>query len=307
MAIINSVGVGNGSKSVGEFTYRNVRGRTVASKRVLKNSSNSAAQGNQRSLFASLSKFLTAYDCYVFNAFSKTRYGSRRNRAAKELKSLSAFVRSVYETLTASGVPLNLVWNWFARAMSAARAAADDGGADAAAIRSTLLQSSDIGVSVSGVSFSANLIGDNRSGYLVNFAVDKCGTELLEIIRAKRPAWAALSDAEVLRRAFSVASYAIATNGRGVSLGEVLAVDAPVSDDITPIGSYVTTDFNLLLNVPVTNDEVDDFGLNGVVNYGDRVYVFNILKFLGQPVNLTFDVAFNTVADTDTAIYPIEP
>lgn len=39
MAVINSVGVGHGSKSVGEFTYRSARGgRTIAARRVIETS-----------------------------------------------------------------------------------------------------------------------------------------------------------------------------------------------------------------------------------------------------------------------------
>lgn len=307
MALINSVGVGNGSKSVGEFTYRSVRGRTIASKRVLKNSSNSAAQGNQRSLFAALSKFLTAYDCYVFNSFSKTRYGSRRNRAASDLKLLSPYVRSVYEALTADGVPLNVLWYWFARAMSAARDASNSGDNGTEAIGSALLQSSDTGVSVAAIELAPNLVDDVRTGFIVRFAVDKCGTELLEIIRAKKPAWASLSDGEVLRRAFTVSAYTISQSGRAYSLGEISAKSAPSADAITPIGSYVTPGFQLLLNVPITAAEIEHFGLPEGVETDERVYSFNVLKFLGQPVNVTFDVAFSTVQKTDEAIFPIEP
>lgn len=39
MAIINSVGVGRGEKSVGEFTYRRARGgRTIAARRIIETS-----------------------------------------------------------------------------------------------------------------------------------------------------------------------------------------------------------------------------------------------------------------------------
>lgn len=307
MAIINSVGVGNGSKSVGEFTYRNVRGRTVASKRVLKNSSNSAAQGNQRSLFAALSKFLTAYDCYVFNAFTKTRYGSRRNRAASVLKSLSPYIRTTLEDMIENGTPINLVWFWFAQAMTHAYRKAQDGPADESAINSSLIQSSDVGMSIVAIDLDFNTVEDVRRGHLVNFTIDKCGAELLEIIRSKKPTWASLSDSEVLRRAFTVSAYTINQDGRSYSLGEISSDAAPSPEAITPIGSYVTPSFNLLLNVPITAAEIEHFGLPDTVQANQRVYSFNILKFLGQPVNLTFAVAFDTVGNSDEAIYPFEP
>lgn len=306
MAIINSVGVGNGSKSVGEFTYRNVRGRTVASKRVLKNSSNSAAQGNQRSLFAALSKFLTAYDCYVFNAFTKTRYGSRRNRAASEIKALSPYIRSVYERLTADGTPITLVWYWFAQAMSAASRAVEGNERDAAAISASLLQGSDVGVSVESVDIRTNEGAGERQGFFVNFVLDKCGAELLEIIRSQKPGWASLSDAEALRRAFAVTAYAINQDGRGYSLGEFVPNDTPTADSITQMGSFVTPDFNLLLNVPVTAAEIMHFGLPDAVKANQRIYSFNVLKFLGKPVNVTFAAAFSALSETDQAVYPIE-
>lgn len=307
MALINSVGVGTGSKSVGEFTYRSVRGRTIASKRVLKNSSNSAAQGNQRSLFAALSKFLTAYDCYVFNAFSKTRYGSRRNRAASEIKALSPYIRSSYEDIIAGGTPINLVWYWFAQTMAAAYRAAGDDAPDADAINASLLQGSDVGVSVISTDIQSNMVDDVREGFFVNFIVDKCGAELLEIIRTQKPAWASLSDSEVLRRAFTISAYTISDNGLSYSLGEILTEDAPSSSDITPIGSYVTPSFKLLLNVPITAAEIEHFGLPDSVEPNVRVYTFNILKFLGKPVNMTFAAAFSSLNDSDEAVYPIEP
>lgn len=307
MAIINSVGVGNGSKSVGEFTYRSVRGRTVASKRVLKNSSNSAAQGNQRSLFAALSKFLTAYDCYVFNAFTKTRYGSRRNRAASELKALSPFFRSSYENITANGSPLNFVWYWFARAMADARRAVSDEVADGAAINASLLQASDVGISVESVELEANGDGVERTGFLVNFVLDKCGVELLEIIRSQKPGWASLSDADALHRAFTVTAYTINQDGRAYSLGEFVAADAPTAGAITPMGSYVTPAFELLLNVPITAAEISNFNLPDAVQPNQRVYTFNVLKFLGKPVNMSFAAAFSSMSDADVAVYPIEP
>lgn len=307
MALINSVGVGNGSKSVGEFTYRSVRGRTIASKRVLKNSSNSAAQGNQRSLFAALSKFLTAYDCYVFNAFTKTRYGSRRNRAASEIKALSPYIRAAYEEITASGSPLNLPWYWFAQAMAGARRAVEEDVEGASAIGSALIQSSDIGVSLENIAISSNEPNGKRVGFLVDFTVDKCGAELLEIIRAKKPAWADLSDVQVLRRAFTVTAYTINQDGRSYSLGEIAPRTTPTASSITPMGSFVLPTFQLLLNVPVTDEEIEHFGLPSTVKANQRVYTFNVLKFLGVPVSVTFSAAFSSLRDTDEAIYPIEP
>lgn len=306
MAIINSVGVGSGSKSVGEFTYRSVRGRTIASKRVLKNSSNSAAQGEQRSIFGAMSKFLSLYDCLVFNGFSKTRFGSRRNRALAAMKALGLYVRDAREQITADGTPLNLSYYWYPRMTSLAQLAVGDGGPVAEAIQTSLLQASDIGVSVASIGLDIVSTSENPGAFFT-FGLDKCGAELLEIIRAKKPTWASLSDAVALQRAFTVASYAITPSGRGVSLGEVMTSEVPRADSITPIGSYVTPSFRLLTNIPLTGDLIDEFGLNGQAQVGERVYVFNILKFLGSPVNLSFEVATSTIGDNDYMVYPYEP
>lgn len=81
MAVINSVGVGRGSKSVGEFTYRSTRGgRTVAARRVIENKSNSPAQAAQRSEFGRIGNFLSGIPKHIMEMLSvKTKYGSARN------------------------------------------------------------------------------------------------------------------------------------------------------------------------------------------------------------------------------------
>lgn len=86
MAIINSVGVGRGEKSVGEFTYRRARGgRTIAARRVIENKSNSPAQAEQRKDFAkasSLIKFIPKRFMELMSVKSKT--GSARNKFLSE-------------------------------------------------------------------------------------------------------------------------------------------------------------------------------------------------------------------------------
>ncbi len=54
MASVNSVAVGEGRRSVGEFTYRYVNGVTIATKRIFKNGSNTPAQQKQRQSFAEI-------------------------------------------------------------------------------------------------------------------------------------------------------------------------------------------------------------------------------------------------------------
>lgn len=81
MAVINSVGVGRGEKSVGEFTYRRARGgRTIAARRVIENKSNTLAQAAQRKDFAksaSVIKFIPKLFMELMSVKSKT--GSARN------------------------------------------------------------------------------------------------------------------------------------------------------------------------------------------------------------------------------------
>lgn len=81
MAIINSVGVGRGEKSVGEFTYRRARGgRTIAARRVIENKSNSPAQAAQRSEFGRIGNVLSGIPKRIMEMLSvKTKYGSARN------------------------------------------------------------------------------------------------------------------------------------------------------------------------------------------------------------------------------------
>lgn len=81
MAIINSVGVGRGEKSVGEFTYRRARGgRTIAARRIIENKSNTPAQAAQRSEFGRIGNVLSGIPKRIMEMLSvKTKYGSARN------------------------------------------------------------------------------------------------------------------------------------------------------------------------------------------------------------------------------------
>lgn len=81
MAVINSIGVGRGEKSVGEFTYRHARGgRTIAARRVIENKSNTPAQAAQRSEFGRIGNVLSGIPKRIMEMLSvKTKYGSARN------------------------------------------------------------------------------------------------------------------------------------------------------------------------------------------------------------------------------------
>ena len=83
MAIINSVAVGRSKKSVGEFTYRYFRGRTIASRRVTENSSSTSAQVRQRGLFGGMAQIASLFSEFIDWSFAKTTYGSSRNNFVK--------------------------------------------------------------------------------------------------------------------------------------------------------------------------------------------------------------------------------
>lgn len=83
MAIINSLAIGKSVKSAGNLTYKTVRGRTIASQRIVSNKSNTLAQGLQRSRFAVTSQCMQLFLPYVNNFFEKTKYGSSRNQYVK--------------------------------------------------------------------------------------------------------------------------------------------------------------------------------------------------------------------------------
>lgn len=83
MAIVNSLAIGKSYKSAGNLTYKTVRGRTIASQRITQNTSNTAAQGAQRSRFGATAQCMQLFLPYVNNFFEKTKYGSARNQYVK--------------------------------------------------------------------------------------------------------------------------------------------------------------------------------------------------------------------------------
>lgn len=86
MAIINSTAIGNGKKSAGVLTYRRQRGRTIASQRILTNSSKTEKQVAQRTAFALASKAIAIAAPIVDVTFTKSKYGSARNNFFRQNK-----------------------------------------------------------------------------------------------------------------------------------------------------------------------------------------------------------------------------
>ena len=83
MAIINSLAIGKSVKSAGNLTYKTVRGRTIASQRIITNSSRTPSQVSQRNRFGSTAQCMQLFLPYVNNFFEKTKFGSSRNQFVK--------------------------------------------------------------------------------------------------------------------------------------------------------------------------------------------------------------------------------
>lgn len=96
MAIINSMGVGRAKKSMGNVTYRTVRGRTIGSQKVSPSGVTtrvpSAGQVGRRAVFGQISRFVAARAVDIKASFDTTRYGSARNY----------FMRVNYDALAAA-------------------------------------------------------------------------------------------------------------------------------------------------------------------------------------------------------------
>lgn len=89
MAIINSLAIGKSVKSAGNLTYKTVRGRTIASQRIVTNKSNTWKQANQRASFGSSSQAMVMVQRWIDSCYEKSKYGSARNNFLKENKKYS--------------------------------------------------------------------------------------------------------------------------------------------------------------------------------------------------------------------------
>lgn len=100
MASINSVAVGEGRRSVGEFTYKYVNGETIASKRIVKNRSNTYAQQQQRQGFTEIQSLLNEIDPIIRIGYTKTGRRSVRNNFLSANTNYSAYLRkeAVFDT-----------------------------------------------------------------------------------------------------------------------------------------------------------------------------------------------------------------
>lgn len=83
MAIINAIGVGRAKKSMGNVTYRSVRGRTIGSQKRVTGEQGAITRGMggnlRKPLFAMINLFMAEHASDIQVSFNKSKYGSQRN------------------------------------------------------------------------------------------------------------------------------------------------------------------------------------------------------------------------------------
>lgn len=79
MAIINSMGVGRAKKSMGNVTYRTIRGRTIGSQKRSGTTTRVTFLTRAQALFGMVSMFMQAHASDIQVSFNKSQYGSQRN------------------------------------------------------------------------------------------------------------------------------------------------------------------------------------------------------------------------------------
>lgn len=109
MAIINSMGVGRSKKSMGNVTYRVVRGRTIGSQKRGKGETGATTRGLsgnvRKPLFAMINSFMKAHDTDIQVSFNKSQYGSQRNYFfSNNYAALSVALQALATAASNSGV-----------------------------------------------------------------------------------------------------------------------------------------------------------------------------------------------------------
>lgn len=113
MALINSMGVGRAKKSMGNVTYRTVRGRTIGSQKKSKGVTGATTRGQsgnvRKPLFAMINMFMQAHASDIEVSFNKSKYGSQRNYFfANNYKGLSAALLALANAASLSGALPNI-------------------------------------------------------------------------------------------------------------------------------------------------------------------------------------------------------
>lgn len=112
MAVISSMGVGKARKSMGNVTYRTVRGRTIGSQKRAATGSTATTRGDgavmsrQQALFGMVSMYMQAHASDIDVSFNKSRFGSQRNYFFRtNRKALFAALASLATVAMNSGYP----------------------------------------------------------------------------------------------------------------------------------------------------------------------------------------------------------
>lgn len=100
MAILKTASIGVGTKSLGDNSYKTVRGRTIASRRIVENKSKTPAQTSQRTAFGTMCKAAKVLSVWIDQAIIKTKYGSQRNSFMRQNAAILAYLKSNSSNLT---------------------------------------------------------------------------------------------------------------------------------------------------------------------------------------------------------------
>ena len=106
MGVVRSMGVGKTRGSVGNMTYRVVRGRTISSEKVGERpTTRGIGSGSvQNALFGMVAKYADAHATDIQVSFNKTQYGSQRNYFMKlNFGALKSALLSLAGTAKATG------------------------------------------------------------------------------------------------------------------------------------------------------------------------------------------------------------
>lgn len=113
MAIIHSVVVGAGVKSVGEVSLRRVKGRTIASRRVWENKSRTPLQAAQRSDFKAVQEMVSAMPFLWKRYIERGKYNTAYNEAFKVNYDFLQSQVETWNSLSDGGMIANILINTF--------------------------------------------------------------------------------------------------------------------------------------------------------------------------------------------------
>lgn len=109
MAVIVSMGVGRAKKSMGNVTYRTVRGRTIGSQKRVSGVTGAITRGQsgniRKPLFAMINMYMAEHASDIQVSFNKSKYGSQRNYFfAKNYQALFQALNTLAVTAASAGV-----------------------------------------------------------------------------------------------------------------------------------------------------------------------------------------------------------